>query len=925
MSASTPNSSAGPRRAENALVFGSDSSGSVLDEPPGPMKSTSQVRSAFLEFFARHDHAVVPSSPLIPQNDPTLLFVNAGMVQFKDVFTGKEVRDYRRAASSQKCIRISGKHNDLEEVGPSPRHQTFFEMLGNFSFGDYFKEQAIVMAWEFLTRELELPQDRLAITYFKGENGIAADHEARDLWKKLTGFGDDRVVGLGMSDNFWSMGETGPCGPCSEIYYLRGDEPGGVPFFEGTDAAGRSWMEIWNLVFMQFERSLVNGEGKLEPLPRPSIDTGAGLERLTSVVQGVSSNYGVDLLSELVELTARISGKAYGGSMSPDDVSMRVIADHSRTTAFLIAEGIMPEKTGREYVLRRVMRRAIRHGHRLGIEKPFLFQVADRVVSLMGEVYPELRERRDLILSVAEAEEVRFRQTIERGLGLLEGRFEEMQASGSHELDGRVAFQLYDTYGFPVDLTEVICRERGLALDLKGYEEALEQARQKGAFKGADQAVEGVYREALAEVPGGNIGFSGYDRDRDSARVLALIVGGALAPRAEAGVEVEIVVDHTPFYGESGGQIGDQGTFSWPGGNAVIEDTQKPITGLWVHRGRVETGTLQVGDTVELKVDSARREQTRRNHSATHLLHWALHQVLGGHAQQKGSLVGPERLRFDFAHPSPVTPEEMRRVEDLVNGEILKNHEIRTEVLTMAEARQRGAMMIFEEKYGSTVRMLSMGPSLELCGGTHARRTGDLGFFKVTSEQGVAAGVRRILATTGLGAVAAIHELEDSLNSAAELAKTTPDKLSEKLSRVLDTQKKLEREIETLQRKLLTGSGGGVDSLLGQARTHGDAKVLGLRVEVSDRGALRELAEQLRDKLGNAVVLVAAQDGDKAAIVLTVSKSLTERYKASDLIRAVAAHVGGTGGGRPDMAQAGGPNVAGIDRAVASIHDAFTS
>jgi len=887
------------------------------------MKTTSQVRSAFLEFFARQDHTVVPSSPLIPQNDPTLLFVNAGMVQFKDVFTGKEVRDYKRAASSQKCIRISGKHNDLEEVGPSPRHQTFFEMLGNFSFGDYFKEQAIVMAWEFLTKELELPKERLAITYFKGENGVAADEEARDLWKKLTGFGDDRVVGLGAADNFWSMGDTGPCGPCSEIYFLRGDDPGAVPFFDGKDAAGRSWMEIWNLVFMQFERSIVGGQGQLAALPRPSIDTGAGLERLTSVVQGASSNYGVDILSQLVELTARISGKAYGGSMAPDDVSMRVIADHSRTTAFLIAEGIMPEKTGREYVLRRVMRRAIRHGHRLGIEKPFLYQVADEVVSIMGDVYPELVERRDLILSVAEAEEGRFRQTIERGLGLLEERFVDMQAAGTNELDGRAAFQLYDTFGFPVDLTEVICKERGLALDMKGYEEALEQARQKGAFKGAALAVEGVYREALAEVPGGSVLFSGYDRDLDSARVVSLIVNGVQVQTAEAGTEIEVVVDHTPFYGESGGQIGDEGSLSWPDGFAIILDTQKPITGLWVHRGRIERGTLQVGGNVELKVDTTRREQTRRNHSATHLLHWALHQVLGAHAQQKGSLVGPERLRFDFAHPSPMSAADLRRVEDLVNGEILKNHEIRTEVLTMAEAKERGAMMIFEEKYGSTVRLLSMGPSLELCGGTHARRTGDLGFFKVASEQGVAAGVRRILATTGLGAIQAVHELEDTLIGAAELAKTTPDKLSEKLNRVLDTQKKLEREIESLQRKLLTGSGGGVESLLGQAKVHGDANVLGVKVEVADRGALRELAEQLRDKLGNAVVLVAAQDGDKAALVITVSKSLTERYKASDLIRGVAAHVGGTGGGRPDMAQAGGPDISGIDRAVAAIHDAF--
>jgi alanyl-tRNA synthetase len=851
------------------------------------------------------------------------MFNNAGMVQFKDVFTGKEQRPYSRAASSQKCIRISGKHNDLEAVGPSPRHHTFFEMLGNFSFGDYFKEEAIAFAWEFLTKDLDLPKERLAFTYFKGEEGIAPDHEARDIWKKVSGFGEERIIGLGMADNFWAMGDTGPCGPCTEIYFYNGPNPDPARFGEEQTAEGYGWMEIWNNVFMQFERSIVDGQSELKDLPRASVDTGAGLERLASVVQGKTSNYEVDLLRGLVDVTSEIARKGYGATMAPDDVSMRVIADHARTTAFLIAEGVMPDRTGREYVLRRVMRRAVRHGHRLGIAEPFLHKVTAHVVETMGQQYPELRERAELIASVTEAEEVRFRQTIERGLVLLEDRFQNLSQSGQQTLDGRDAFQLYDTYGFPLDLTEVICKERGLEVDTAGYDAALEEARKRSEFKGVEQAVESVYREALAKVPSGDVRFTGYERDEDISKIVAIVRGGALVESAEAGDSVEVVVEKTPFYGESGGQIGDRGVIEVGEARVVIEDTQKPVAGIVVHRGKVLVGGVVLGAEAKLKVDVKKRESTRRNHSATHLLHFALRQVLGAHAQQKGSLVGPERLRFDFTHNQALSEEQIERIETLVNEQVLANNPVRTEVLDMEQARKRGAMMIFEEKYGDVVRMLSMGPSTELCGGTHARATGDIGLFKITSEQGVAAGVRRILATTGEGSLAYVRELQSTLNEAARAAKATPDTLSDKLARMIERQRTLEKEIETLQKKLLTGGGsGGIDSMLSKAREVSGVKVLGIRTEVTDRGALRELAEQLRDKLGDSVVVVGSEADGKAQLVATVSKSVMDRFKAGELIKGVAAIVGGSGGGRPDMAQAGGTDPSKLDAAIESIYGA---
>lgn len=885
------------------------------------VNTSSELRSSFLSFFGGRGHEICASGPVVPANDPTLMFANAGMVQFKDLFLGREKRNYKRATTSQKCIRISGKHNDLEAVGPSPRHHTFFEMLGNFSFGDYFKEEAIVFAWDFLTKELALPTERLIFTYFKGENGVPEDTFARDLWTKISGFGPDRILGLGASDNFWQMGETGPCGPSSEIFFCNGPTIDPSRFAEEQTVEGYGWMEIWNLVFMQFERSLVGGEYKLEALPAPSIDTGAGLERLACVTQGKTNNYDTDLLRGLVERASELSGKKYGATMAPDDVSMRVIADHARTTAFLIAEGVMPDRTGREYVLRRVMRRAIRHGHRLGIQKPFLHEVALRVVDEMGGQYPELRERRDHIASVAEGEEVRFRQTIERGLSLLEDRFDVMAKSNTTTLPGADAFKLYDTYGFPLDLTNVICTERGFAVDEAGYDKALEEARERSEFKNDQHAVESVYRDALSAVKGGAVRFTGYEKDRDRGTLLAIVKDGALVQEASEGDVVELISDQTPFYGEGGGQVGDTGVISTESAKVLIEDTHKPVVGLFAHRGRVTSGSLKVGEPLDLSVDSARRDRTRRNHSATHLLHWALRQVLGSHAQQKGSLVNPDRLRFDFTSPRALTPDELSKIEDLVNQRTLANHTIRTEVLNMDEARSRGAMMIFEEKYGDVVRMLSMGESTELCGGTHARATGDIGLFKIVSEQGVSAGVRRILAVTGDGALAYLREVEANFAKVVSLAKATPANVADKVEKLLAHERVLEKQIDELQRKLATGGGGGgMDALLGKARDIAGVKVLGVRTEVTDRGALRELAEQLRDKLGQSVVLVGSIADGKAQLVLTVEKSLSSRLKAGELIKNSAQIVGGSGGGRPDMAQAGGTEIARLDEAIDAIY-----
>jgi alanyl-tRNA synthetase len=891
------------------------------------MNTNSQsVRQAFLDFFAARGHQVVKSGPLVPTNDPSLMFTNAGMVQFKDTFTGREKRPYTRATSSQKCLRISGKHNDLEAVGPSLRHQTFFEMLGNFSFGDYFKEEAIVFAWEFLTKDLGLDPKRMTVTYFKGEGDLVADDTARGLWQKVSSLSDNRIIGLGAEDNFWQMGDTGPCGPCSEIHYYFGAEPDVSTFGAEQGPDGTGWLEFWNLVFMQFERRVAGDGVELAALPAPSIDTGCGLERLACILQGKQSNYDTDLLRAVADLAAERARKPYGGGVDPDDVSMRVIADHARTAAFLIAEGVLPDRSGRPYVLRRIMRRAVRHGHRLGIERPFLHEATLRVVEVMGDQYPELRERRDLICSICEQEEVRFRQTIERGLGMLEERFVDLGREGGRVLDGADAFKLYDTYGFPLDLTEVICSECGFQVDVEGYEQALEEARERSEFKPMDQAVENVYREALDRVPDSLVRFTGYERNEEQSGVVALVREGELSDAVEQGTAVEVITSSTPFYGESGGQVGDTGVIVTPVGTVRVEDTQRPVAGLIVHRGRVERGRIAVGDTVNLRIDRARRDAIRRNHSATHLLHLALRTLVGERAQQKGSVVGPDRLRFDFTHDRPLDEEQIAGLEDFVNERVLQNLPIRTEVLNLNEARKRGAMMIFEEKYGDVVRLLEMGESRELCGGTHARATGDIGLFKIVGEQGIAAGVRRLIAITGAGVVAHIRELEETVSRAARLTKTTPGQLVERVEKLIAREKRLEKQIDELERRLMTGGeGGGIETLLVGAREVGGVRVLGLKTEVQDRAALRELAEQLRDRLGQSVVLVGSERAGKAQLVLTVSKALTERFPANRLIVDIASLVQGSGGGRPDLAQAGGTEVARLGEAIERVHELVAS
>ncbi len=898
----------------------------------GETPSSKLVRSSFLEFFGERGHSVQPSAPIIPPNDPTLMFTNAGMVPFKDVFTGKDQRPYSRATSSQKCIRISGKHNDLENVGVTARHHTFFEMLGNFSFGDYFKEEAIVYAWDLLTKVWQIPQDRLVITVFGGEGTLPADDEARALWRKVSGFDDSRIIGLGMKDNFWSMGDTGPCGPCTEIHYFHGDTPDVARFTEEPLPDGRGWMEIWNLVFMQYERSIVDGAPKLEPLPKPCVDTGAGLERVSGVLQGKTTNYDTDLLRALVDRASDIAKKPYLGTQGDDDVSMRVIADHARTTAFLIAENVFPDRAGREYVLRRVMRRAIRHGHRLGITEPFLHHVADEVVTLMGDTYPELVRARESILSVAHGEEVRFRETIERGLKLLDEEISTLRSEGKDTIRGDVAFKLYGTYGFPLDLTQVIAEERALKVDEEGYKKALEEDRllSEGSKVG-DKAVEEVWREvqALTSKP---VHFTGYEREEGEATVVAIVKGGALVQRAEAGDDVSIVVDVTPFYAESGGQTGDLGRVTGEAGLvANVQDTQKHLGSVFAHDATIESGELTVGARVKLEVDHARRTATRRNHSATHLLHWALRTVLGPTATQKGSLVGPDRLRFDFAHNRAVTDEELQRVEDLVNEKVLGNAPVVTEVLPVDQARAKGAVAMFGEKYGDVVRVLTMtADSVEFCGGTHARALGEIGLFKVLSEGGVSAGVRRIEAATGLNALRFVRDLEGRLDAAARALKTSPGDVATKVERLVESSRALEKEVADLKKKVAlggaggsaggAGGGGGIDEMISHARDVGGAKVLAVRVDGLDVPTQRDLADKLRDKLGDSVVLVASVQGPKVQLVLTVAKSLTERFKAGDLIRPIAQIVGGSGGGRPDMAQAGGTAIDKVDEAVSALY-----
>ncbi len=907
------------------------------------MKTSKDIREAFLRHFEKQAHTRVASGPLVLKNDPTLIFANAGMVQFKDVFTGKEQRPYKRATTAQKCLRISGKHNDLENVGVTARHHTFFEMMGNFSFGGpgsggagapggYFKKDAIDFAWTFITGEegLGLSKDKLVVTIFRGEDGVPADDEAGELWAAATGFGPERIIRMGKKDNFWSMGDTGPCGPCTEIHYWMGaGEPDLSKFDQEPGPDGAGWVELWNLVFMQFER---HADGRLEPLPAQCVDTGAGLERLCAAAQGVTSNYDTDLLRPIVDLAAKISGKAYGGTLAKDDVSMRVIADHARTTAFLVAEGVMPDKDGESYVLRRVMRRAIRHGHRLGIERLFLHECALAVVEIMGEQYPELRERAALIADVAKQEEERFRRTMDKGLELLAKNEEWTEANGVKTLPGAIAFKLYDTFGFPLDLQDVIALEQGFAIDHAGFNAELERARERSKdSKVGHEAVSDVHHAIAGEV--GATSFVGYDKERAGSTIAALVKGGERVTALREGEVGEVVTRVTPFYGESGGQVGDHGVIRAGDALFTVEDTQKPVEGLFVHRGKMTKGTLEVGAGVDLEVDHARRSATRRNHSATHLLHWALRTVVGPTAMQKGSLVSPERLRFDYSGSRPLDASEVAKIEDLVNGKILVNAPIETEVLPMAEAKAKGAIGIFEEKYGEVVRMLRMtDDSIELCGGTHAARTGDLGLFKILSESGVAAGVRRVEAVTGTGAVQHVRNVERELGKAAALLKSAPAQTSEKVESLLGSVKEKNKEIEELKRKLMSGRLGGTASVSVapagsadwlDARQVGSITVLsGVHPDCGEPKLLREVADQIRDKNAPAVVLVGTPTKDgRALLACTVSKELTDRFKAGDIVKDAAAIVGGGGGGRPDFAQAGGNDAGKLAEAVARVYE----
>jgi alanyl-tRNA synthetase len=875
------------------------------------MKSASAVRQAFLDYFKSRGHEIVPSSALVPENDPTLLFANAGMNQFKDVFTGREKRTYRRAASSQKCVRAGGKHNDLENVGFTARHHTFFEMLGNFSFGDYFKAEAIEWAYGLIVKELGVDPKRLMYTVFGGDPslpGVSADEEAASLWKKVAGVGDDRVMRLSAKDNFWQMGDVGPMGPCSELHYFQGDHlPCPEKVCKGPACDCDRWLEIWNLVFMQYERK--EKDGPLAKLPAPSVDTGAGLERVTSVVQGRMSNYDTDLFTGIIRFTAELAKRPLGRDPA-DDASLRVIADHARATTFLIADGVFPDKGAREYVLRRIMRRAVRHGKRLGLEEPFLHRVCGGVVDEMRAAYPDLEGRRKTIEQVALEEEVRFRKTLDRGLELLEDELARMRAAGEATVPGAKVFQLYDTFGFPKDLTAVIAAERGVGVDDAGYERELAAAQARSEFKVSDDASLDLYKTVAGRAAATE--FLGYDGGGVHGR------GRVLAVETR-GDEVIVVCDRTPFYASSGGQVGDTGTISGKTGEVQVTDTLKPAGDVHVHIGRVVRGRLAVGDEVDLRVDAERRDQIRANHSATHLLHLALRKVLGDHATQKGSLVAPERLRFDFSHFSPLSADERQKLEDLVNAEVRQNLDTKTEVLATSAAKQKGAMHMFGEKYGDTVRVVAIGgESLEFCGGTHVRRAGDIGLFKILSETGVAQGVRRIEAVTGAGALDYVRKLEGELGRAGERLRAAPLEVAGRVEKLQGELKAKDKEIAELRHKLATGSGGQTGASVREV--HG-IKVLAQRTDVADAKALRDVGDQLRDKLGSGVVVLFGVEGQKVSILTMVSKDLTARVHAGKLAGALAEMVGGKGGGRPDMAQAGGNDPSQVDAALTRIGD----
>ena len=858
------------------------------------IRTSAELRASFLDYFAQRDHQPVPSSPLVPGNDPTLLFTNAGMVQFKEVFLGRERRAYNRAVSSQRCVRAGGKHNDLENVGYTARHHTFFEMLGNFSFGDYFKREAIEYAWDYLTRVLALPPERLWITVY------TEDDEAAGIWLKEIGADASRFSRCGAKDNFWSMGETGPCGPCSEIFYDHGPEiPGGPP--GSPDEDGDRYVEIWNLVFMQYNR---DAEGNLTPLPRPSVDTGMGLERLAAVMQGVHSNYEIDLFVRLIDAAARFTGCA-----DRENKSLRVIADHIRSAAFLITDGVMPGNEGRGYVLRRIMRRAIRHGYQLGCTAPFFHRLVSPLVAEMGAAYPELVAAREHVERIILLEEERFAETLEHGLRLLD---EAIAGLADVQIPGETVFKLYDTYGFPTDLTADIARERGLTLDMDGFEQAMAQQRERA------RAASHFGGAATLEIDvQGETEVCGYERLQEEATVVAIYSADGSRDQLAAGEEGLVVLDLTPFYAESGGQVGDRGWLVGEGGRFEVLDAQKKGEGAVCHLGRVGEGVLAVGDRVDARVDAERRRATALNHSATHLLHAALRQVLGEHVQQKGSLVGPERLRFDFSHYEAVSREQLLEIERMVNREVRENHLVETRIMSLDDAKASGAMALFGEKYSEQVRVLRMGDfSTELCGGTHVKAVGDIGLVKVVGESGIASGVRRIEAVTGATALDWIEADEDRLIRLAGLLKGGRDDVDQRVVALLERSRRLEKELEQLKAKLASSAG---QDLASQAILIDGIKVLAARLDGADSKALRVTLDQLKDKLGSAVVVLATEADGKVSLIAGVTKDLTDRLKAGDLIREVAEKVGGKGGGRPDMAQAGGNDPAGLPAALALV------
>jgi alanyl-tRNA synthetase len=875
------------------------------------MASVNDIRATFLDYFQSNGHQVVDSSPLVPQNDPTLMFTNAGMVQFKNLFTGLETRDYVRAATSQKCVRAGGKHNDLENVGYTARHHTFFEMLGNFSFGDYFKENAIELAWNLITREYGLDASKLLVTVYH------EDDEASALWKKIAGLNDERIIRIATSDNFWAMGDTGPCGPCSEIFYDHGDHiPGGPP--GSPDEDGDRFIEIWNLVFMQFEQTA----SERINLPKPSIDTGMGLERIAAVLQGKHDNYDIDLMRALIEASAEAANVTADGD---HNVSHRVVADHLRASSFLIADGVLPSNEGRGYVLRRIMRRAMRHLHQMGCQDPTMWRLVPALVAEMGGHYPELGRAQALITETLKLEESRFKETLGRGLRILNDEVAGKSAGGV--LDGKTAFKLYDTYGFPLDLTQDFMRGYEWDVDLDGFNTAMEaqKAAARKAWSGSgDAATETVWLDLGQQL--GATEFLGYSTDTAEGQVTALVRDGASVDSAATGEDVQIVTNQTPFYAESGGQVGDTGVISWADGTADVTDTFKTPMGMFVHRATITKGSLDVGGDVRLDIDVARRLRLRANHSATHLLHEALREVLGAHVAQKGSMVGADRLRFDFSHPKAMTEDEVARVQAIVNRRVQMNSDVSTRIMTPEAAIELGALALFGEKYGDEVRVVQMGGdtevkgraawSVELCGGTHVNRTGDISILKIIGESAVAGGVRRIEAVTQAGAVEWIEHREQILSQAAELLKIAPEQLADRVAKLLEDNKRAERDVTMMRRKLAAGGdagGGGAEQING-------VNFVGRLMEDTPARELKSMADEMKQGLENAVICLVATDSGKASIVVAVTDDLVAAKNAVDLVRVGSAALGGGGGGgRPDMAQAGGPNADDADSALKAV------